>query len=224
MAGGPPLPRAWYRRDPLEVAPELLGATLVAPDGRAARLVEVEAYRGADDPGSHAFRGRTPRTAVMWGPPGHLYVYFTYGMHWCANVVCADDGVAGAVLLRAAEVVAGEAAVRRSIAAAARPGRPDGPRRDLCRGPARLCRAFGLDGSADGADVVAGRMPSGAPGPILVGTDAGGAGGPVATGPRVGLAPGRGEDHPWRWWLEGHPAVTAWRPGGRRRVRAVPEG
>ena len=105
----------------------------------AVRLTEVEAYEGADDPASHAFRGPTPRTAVMFGPPGHLYCYFTYGMHWCANVVCGPDGVAAAVLLRAGEVVDG---ARRG---AGRRRRPPARDRDLARGPARLASCLGLD-------------------------------------------------------------------------------
>jgi DNA-3-methyladenine glycosylase len=151
-AGNPAvaLPRAFYRRDPLEVAPDLLNKIMVH-GGRAGRIVEVEAYRGAADPASHAFRGRTPRNATMFGPAGHLYVYFTYGMHFCSNVVCDDEGEAGAVLLRALTPVAGLDAMRAS--------RPTSRRdADLCAGPARLCLALGLDRSFDGADLVTGDL------------------------------------------------------------------
>src|SRR5215217_2588813 len=120
----------------LEVAPRLLGAVL-RHDGVALRLTELEAYDGAHDPGSHAFRGQTPRNTVMFGPAGHLYTYFTYGMHHCANVVCGPEGTASAVLLRAGEVVDGL-----ELARARRGSSPD---RDLARGPARLCKALGLD-------------------------------------------------------------------------------
>ena len=130
-----------------EVAPLLLGSVL-SHAGVSVRLTEVEAYGGADDPGSHAFRGRTRRNAVMFGPPGHLYVYFTYGMHHCANVVCGPDGEASAVLLRAGEVVSGH-----DVARDRRPGSSD---RDLARGPARLCRALAIDLSVDGSSLAHG--------------------------------------------------------------------
>ena len=134
--GGMPdqrLPRTALTGWSTEVAPGLLGATLVSTVGGAlvaVRLTEVEAYMGEHDPGSHAFRGRTPRTAVMFGPAGYLYVYFTYGMHWCANIVCGPQGAASAVLVRAGEVVQGLDAARARRPAARR----DTDRRD-CRIP-----------------------------------------------------------------------------------------
>src|SRR3954454_8714764 len=143
-----PLPRKFFDRPVLEVAPDLLGRILVrtTPDGPiAVRLTEVEAYDGPNDPGSHAYRGRTARNAVMFGAPGHVYVYFTYGMHWCMNLVCGPAGRASAVLLRAGEVVEGVdlATRRRPTARTAR---------ELARGPARLTLALAVDGSQDGAD------------------------------------------------------------------------
>ncbi|MCY3933792.1 MAG: DNA-3-methyladenine glycosylase [Acidobacteria bacterium] len=155
-AGSPrfsPLPRSFYRPTALDVAPRLLNKVLVR-GRRAARIVEVEAYEGATDPSSHGYRGMTNRTRTMFGPPGHLYVYFTYGMHHCANVVCGEDGVCSAVLLRAAAPLAGAGAMRRARNAASR-RTSTRPFRDadLCSGPARLCQAFGLDRRHDGADL-----------------------------------------------------------------------
>jgi DNA-3-methyladenine glycosylase len=155
--------------------------------------VEVEAYCGSMDPGSHAFRGRTPRTATMFGPPGHLYVYFTYGMHWCANVVCGPDGEAGAVLLRALAPLEGLDLMWSRRTKARR-------ERDLCSGPARLAQSFGLARAADGADLVAGPLQlvdDGVPPPPVPG---------VST--RVGLVPGRGHESPWRFYVPGDPNVS----------------
>ena len=181
---------SFLERPVLEVAPLLLGATLRHGEV-AVRLTEVEAYDGANDPGSHAHRGRTARNSVMFGPAGHLYVYFTYGMHHCCNVVCGSEGVASAVLLRAGEVVDGLETARQR-----RPGSPD---RDLARGPARLCRALALDLDHNGARLDA---------PPLT-LDPGPAPETVATGPRVGL---RGApDRAWRFWLPEEPTVSRYR-------------
>jgi DNA-3-methyladenine glycosylase len=186
-----------------EVAPRLLGATL-AHGPVVVRLTEVEAYAGERDPGSHAFRGPTPRTEIMYGPPGHAYVYFSYGMHWCLNVVAGPDGTASAVLVRAGEVVSGL-----EVARERRPGARD---RDLCRGPARLTRALGIDGSCGGADLL---DPAG---PLRL--TLGAAPTSFATGPRVGVA-GAGAPTPWRYWFEGDPTVSPYRPGATRRGAAT---
>jgi DNA-3-methyladenine glycosylase len=169
----------------LEVAPRLLGATFTHA-GVGVRLTEVEAYDGADDPGSHAFRGRTARNDVMFGPPGYLYVYFTYGMHFCCNVVTGREGAASAVLLRAGEVVTGLGTAR-----SRRTGSSD---RDLARGPARLCQALGIDRGQNGLDLTGVLTPSAEPVTR------------ISTGPRVGLrlAPER----PWRFWLTDDPTVS----------------
>ncbi len=209
-----PLDRAFYERDVREVAPALLHKLLVRGD-RVGRIVEVEAYAGADDPASHAYRGPSPRTATMFGPPGHLYVYFTYGMHWCANAVCGPDGHASAVLLRA---VAPEAGLERMRVA--RLAGPKAPRvltdRDLCRGPARLCQAFGIERSFDGADLVTGDRG------LVIADDGAPAPERVATSTRIGLT--AGADRPWRWFVAGDPhvsgpgAVSPRQPPRRRRA------
>lgn len=206
---GEPLARSFFARPVLDVAPDLLGRVLVRTDDAgtvAVRLTEVEAYAGTDDPGSHAFRGPTPRTSVMFGPPGFVYVYFTYGMHWCANLVCGPDGHASAVLLRAGEVVSGHDLARQRRPAA----RSD---RDLARGPARLAACLGLVGEHSGDDVcVPGshlRVLAGSPVPRER----------VRTGPRVGVS-GVGGDavaHPWRYWAVDEPTVSVYRPAVPRR-------
>jgi DNA-3-methyladenine glycosylase len=200
-AGRTTLPRAELAVDVLDAAVRLLGCTLEAdtPDGTvAARLVEVEAYRGADDPAAHSFRGRTARNAVMFGPPGHLYVYFVYGMHFCANVTCLPDGEAGAVLLRAGEVTSDPA-----VAFARRPTARRAA--DLGRGPARLAALLGLGRVHNGVDVTDPASPV----RLLAGPPADP--GLVRTGPRVGVA--AAHERPWRFWLAGSPAVSTYRPG-----------
>jgi DNA-3-methyladenine glycosylase len=191
------LPRSFYARDSLVVAPELLNKLLVTKtdDGvrLAARIVEVEAYRGSDDAGSHAFRGMTPRLEVMFGPPGHLYVYFTYGMHWCANAVATKDGDAAAVLLRAAAPVDGIDVMRERRVKARRD-------RDLLAGPARLCQAFGITGEQNGADLVRG--------PIRILDDGVAPPDQPGVSTRIGLSPGRGDDHPWRFVVPGEPNLS----------------
>jgi DNA-3-methyladenine glycosylase len=204
-----PLPVAFYLRPVLEVARDLLGRLLVhdAPEGRSAvRIVETEAYDGGHDPASHAYRGQTARNAVMFGPPGHLYVYLTYGMHECLNVVCAPAGTARAVLLRAGEPVLGV-----ELMAARRPlARP----RDLTRGPARLAAALGLGRWANGADLRAGPVLLTAGWPV---DDAA-----VAWTGRIGVA--SAIDRPWRAVVAASPWVSPGRPGPtasqRRRLTA----
>jgi DNA-3-methyladenine glycosylase len=200
------LTRAALDAPVLSVAPLLLGATLSAGEVTV-RVTEVEAYAGEQDPGSHAYRGRTPRTAVMFGLAGHAYVYFSYGMHWCVNVVTGPDGVASAVLLRAGEVVAGLETAR-----ARRPGVRD---RDLCRGPARLTRTLGLNGVQNGVDLLDPRSPV-----QLAGAAVRPAPDAVRTGPRVGVA-GSGAQTPWRFWLDGEPTVSPYRPAAPHRRRAT---
>jgi len=180
----------------LDVAPQLLGSVLRHGEV-AVRLSEVEAYDGANDPGSHSYNGRTRRNAVMFGPPGRLYVYFTYGMHHCCNVVVGGEGDPAAVLLRAGEVVDGIETAR---------GRRSGSDRDLARGPARLCQALGIDLTHNGVDLSLGPVT------LQLG---GGDPGAVSTGPRVGLR--KAADRPWRFWLEGDPTVSTYRPAVVRR-------
>jgi DNA-3-methyladenine glycosylase len=207
IVSGDPLPPGFYERPVLTVARELLGAVVVSALGGgpavAVRLTEVEAYDGLRDPGSHAFRGRTRRNATMFGPPGRLYVYFTYGMHWCINAVCGPEGDASAVLLRAGEVLDGVAAARDRRGAAVRD-------RDLARGPARLAAALGVTGVCDGLDVTA------AGGPVRVLPGARVPASRVERGPRVGVG-GDAAAWPWRFAVAGDPTVSVYRPAGPRR-------
>ncbi|MCE2513265.1 MAG: DNA-3-methyladenine glycosylase [Acidimicrobiia bacterium] len=183
------LGRDFYARNALEVAPELLNRVLLAPGGRAGRIVEVEAYRGSDDPGSHGYRGRTKRNDTMFGPPGHLYVYLTYGMHWCANVVVETDGVAAAVLLRALTPLQGLDAMYTARGPAARRDR------DLCSGPAKLTQALGIDGDLDGADLVSGDRG------VTIADDQEPPPPSPAVTTRIGLT--NGADLPWRFCVAG---------------------
>ncbi|WP_303750018.1 DNA-3-methyladenine glycosylase [Stenotrophomonas pigmentata] len=187
------LPREFYRRHPTLVAPELLNKLLLRADGRCARIVEVEAYAGSEDPAAHSYRGKTARNATMFGPPGHLYVYFTYGMHWGSNAVCGevDEGVG--VLLRAAQPLDGLDLMHRARPAAKR-------LIDLANGPGKLSQAFGINREFDGADLVSGDhgiriVSDGTPPPAS-----------PAIGPRVGIS--KAVDLPWRWSVPGHPSVS----------------
>jgi DNA-3-methyladenine glycosylase len=192
LSRGRALPRAFYDRDALAVAPELLNKVLVG-NGVSARLVEVEAYRAGEDPGSHAFRGRTARNATMFGRPGSLYVYFSYGNHWCMNAVCGPGERAHAVLLRAAAPLTGIEVMYERRRAARRD-------RELCSGPGRLGQAFAVDRSLDGTDLVRG--------PLRIVDD----GTPPPDAPsvstRIGLAHGKGDEFPWRFNVAGDPNVS----------------
>ena len=191
-------------RESAVVAPRLLGSVVWSDIGGnrvAIRLTEVEAYGGqGEDPGSHAYRRLTPRNATMFGPSGRLYVYFTYGMHWCANVVTGPDGEASAVLLRAGEVIEGLDAARARRPSAAK-------ERDLARGPARLCAALGLTGECDGVDLLSADSPvrltlARRPAPVH------------AVTARTGVS-GPGADTPWRFAAD-DPTVSPYRPAATR--------
>jgi DNA-3-methyladenine glycosylase len=186
------LTRRFFDRDALAVAPELLNKVLVG-NGVAARLVEVEAYRAGIDPGSHAFRGRTPRNASMFAAPGTLYVYFSYGNHWCMNAVCGPGECAHAVLLRAAAPLDGLELMRRRRVKAARD-------RDLAAGPGRLGQAFGVDRALDGSSLLRGPLrlvDDGVSPPERPGVSA-----------RIGLAAGKGDELPYRFYVVGDPNVS----------------
>ena len=247
-----PISRDFFARPSVLVAPDVLGCVLeheTAAGLVAVELTEVEAYAGQADPASHAYRGMTRRNAVMFGPPGHAYVYFTYGMHFCVNVVCSGEGSVSAVLLRAGAVIEGAdlARARRSNRRPG-PGRnqetspPASPRqaplawRDLARGPARLCQALDIDRSLDGADVCVASSPLRLR-PARLDANAGGRtaarsetgltqrDGPVetprkiASGPRVGVS--MAAEVPWRFWLVGDPTVSVYRVHVPRKRKLV---
>ena len=189
------------------MAPELLGAVLVRGT-RAARIVEVEAYCGDSDEAAHSFRGVTPRTEVMFGPPGFLYVYFIYGMHWCANVVCGRAGTGNAVLFRAAEPVRGlsqmlaaRTRARSGRAISKKPPRPD----DLLAGPARLCTGFGIDKRLNGTDLLSKTSPVQLMQPQQPVTRA-----QIATSTRIGIT--KSTELPWRYYLANSPSISKGRP------------
>ncbi|MBO4208255.1 DNA-3-methyladenine glycosylase [Micromonospora echinofusca] len=185
----------------------LLGCRLAA-GAVTVRITEVEAYAGtAGDPASHAYRGRTPRNAVMFGPAGYAYVYFTYGMHWCLNVVTGADGEASAVLIRAGEVVDGLAEARARRPAVRRDV-------DLARGPARLCAALGVDRAVYGSHLLGDGPVRLCPATEPVPESA------VVAGPRVGVT--GAHDVPWRFWIAGDPTVSAYRRHVPRRRAADP--
>ncbi|MEU8775198.1 DNA-3-methyladenine glycosylase [Streptomyces sp. NPDC048606] len=202
-----PLGRSFFDRPVLTVAPDLLGRVLVrrTPDGPLElRITEVEAYEGAADPGSHAYRGRTARNASMFGPPGHAYVYFIYGMWFSLNLVCGPPDHASGVLLRAGEITVGaDLASKRRISARTP--------RELAKGPARLATALDVDRSLDGTDLCAGPE---APLSLLAGTPTS----PelVSNGPRTGVG-GAGAAHPYRYWITGDPTVSPYRAHAPRR-------
>ncbi|MFE3516649.1 DNA-3-methyladenine glycosylase [Streptomyces sp. NPDC059166] len=187
-----------------EVAPRLLGATLThetAEGTVSIAITETEAYSGAADPASHAYRGKTERNAVMFGPAGHLYVYRSHGLHWCANIVTGTDGIASAVLIRAGRVVEGE-----ELARERRGDRADGPR--LARGPGNLCRALGITAEQNGVDVLTGtrvKLSEGRPPDPAH----------VRSGPRVGVS--RAHDWQHRFYLVNDPTVSAYRLSPRAR-------
>jgi DNA-3-methyladenine glycosylase len=235
---GKVLVREFLRRPSTEVAPDLLGCVLAHQTAEglvAVQIVEVEAYSGESDPASHAFRGKTARNAVMYGEPGHAYVYFTYGMHFCVNLVCQPAGAASAILIRAGRVVAGaDLALERrqgrsggaggarvvsadggasaggvvSGDAAAAPASVNLRQRELARGPARLCQALAIDRAQNGADVCDPRSPLQILAPAT--KSEGVPGITIATGPRVGVRLGAQVE--WRYWVAGDDAVSAYRP------------
>ncbi|MCQ4083355.1 DNA-3-methyladenine glycosylase [Streptomyces sp. RB6PN25] len=206
-----PLDRSFFDRPVLDVAPDLLGRILVRHTEHGPielRLTEVEAYAGPADPGSHAYRGRTDRNAVMFGPPGHVYVYFTYGMWHCMNLVCGPEDTASAVLLRAGEIITGADLARKRRTTSRRLA-------DLAQGPARLATALDVDRSLDGSDLFP-SDPAASPFRILTGAPADPA--TVRNGPRTGVG-GEGAAHPWRFWIEHDPTVSPYRAHAPKKRR-----
>lgn len=189
------LPRSFYEGSATKVAPKLLNKILDF-DGIGGRIVEVEAYEGEADPASHAFRGMTARNAVMFGEPGHLYVYFTYGMHFCCNVVCGEAGRASAVLIRALDPVSGIEMMQ------ARRGKATGP--NLTNGPAKLCQALAINRDQDGTDLVASDSK------LAVYEDRVSPPSRPGIGPRVGIRSAK--EFLWRWWVPENPFVSKGRP------------
>ncbi|MEU3250229.1 DNA-3-methyladenine glycosylase [Streptomyces sp. NPDC006997] len=190
-----------------EVAPRLLGSVLTCktPEGTVSiAITETEAYSGTADPASHAYRGRTPRNAAMFGPAGHLYVYRSHGLHWCANIVTGTDGIASAVLIRAGRVIEGEDLARKR-----RGEKVESPR--LARGPGNFCQALGITAEHDGADLLTGTsvmLSEGESVPAAL----------IQVGPRVGVS--RAHDWQHRFYLAGDPTVSAYRLSPRAKPSA----
>ena len=202
-----PLERAWFARPTIAVARDLVGCMLVVDAGTdsevRAVIVEVEAYLGTSDPASHAYRGPTPRAAIMFGPAGHLYVYLSYGVHYCVNVVTEGDGTAGAVLLRGASVVAGEQLVRHRRGTVG----ATGPAAALLRGPGNLCQGLGITLADNGTDVTA----AGARVEVLPAAHRP----PLSRGRRVGISVAAEEQLRFAW--RGHPAVSRPLPWAKKK-------
>lgn len=206
------LPRSFFARRAHEVAPDLLGHVLVSGDGSdavALRITEVEAYEGGEDPASHGWRGRTLRNASLFGPPGHLYVYWIYGMHHAANLVCGMDGESQGVLVRAGEVIAGQV-----VASKRRPAARS--ERELARGPGRLADALAITRALDGADVCDPESPVRIACGRPVERDR------ILSGPRTGVS--RAHDVPWRFWTAEDPTVSPYRRHTPRRRREAAPG
>ncbi|MET0955147.1 MAG: DNA-3-methyladenine glycosylase, partial [Cryobacterium sp.] len=239
LNGFHPATRQFFARDSLVVGPELLGTVLARTDADGTvgiRLTEVEAYGGERDPGAHAFRGQTARTASMFGEAGHVYCYFTYGMHHAVNLITGQVGQPYGCLVRAGEVVVGA-----DLARARREAKPRlRPLRDweLARGPACVAQSLAATRVNDGDDLIDGEwrlwLPddrgaddhgADVPGADVPGTDVPGtythSALPYETGPRVGLSGPSGDGHafPWRYWLPGEPSVSAYKPAAARKGR-----
>jgi len=202
------LDRSFYSRYTPDVARELLGSVLVRVIGGQelrSRVVEVEAYRGADDPASHAYRGVTKRTSVMFGEPGHAYVYFTFGFHHCLNLTTETEGEPGAVLIRAVEPLKGidEMKKRRGVEQLT----------NLTSGPGKLAKALGIDLSLNGEDVVRSRELF-----VLRGR----LDGNVAVSTRIGIS--AGQEKPWRFYAEGNPFVSGARTINYRTLESARRG
>jgi DNA-3-methyladenine glycosylase len=210
-ASGPLLAREFFDGPSLDVAPALLGCVLEADSAAglvAVRITEVEAYSGQTDPASHAYRRKSGRNQVMFGPPGHAYVYQIYGLHFCINLVCRPAGTAEAVLLRAGQVVSGA-----DVAWSRRPAARS--EIQLARGPALLCQVLAIDRRFDGTDVCVPGSPVRMRGPRP-----GDAPGPIRTGPRVGVT--QAADYPWRFWIDGDRSVSAYRRAVPRKRASPP--
>lgn len=192
---GPLIPQDFYSDPPFLVAPKLLGKILLNKKfglQRSGRIVEVEAYGGTDDPASHAYKGKTSRNASMFGPPGHLYVYFTYGMHWCSNVVCLGQHCPGAVLIRALAPLSGLEIMRQN--------RTTVVDENLCSGPAKLSQAMGIKKDLDGSTLFDSSQD------LVIAQDINLLPFEISQGRRIGIS--NAKEFNWRWWIKGDPNVS----------------